>query len=45
MLLIAGILWGVFMTHNIEQTQYFKCKHDKNVESCKVVEQLKTKGE
>lgn len=40
MVLIAGILWGVFVTHNVEQTHYFKCKYDKNESSCEIVKQL-----
>jgi len=39
---IAGILWGVFVTHNVEQTDWFKCKYDKQQSACEqLVEQPK----
>lgn len=42
-MIIGAILWAVFVTHNVEQTDYFKCKYDKIESSCKVLEE-KTKG-
>lgn len=41
--ILIGILWGVFVTHNVEQTDYFKCKYDKIEASCMVLEADKTK--
>jgi hypothetical protein len=43
LLLVAGIFWGSFVTHNIEQSQYFKCNYDKQIQACKALEKLKEK--
>lgn len=34
MKLLIGILFGVFFTHNVEQTNLFKCKYDKQQPAC-----------
>lgn len=41
--ILCGILWGVFTTHNVEQTNYFKCKYDKNPVACEALVQLAAK--
>jgi len=43
LILLAGILWGGFVVHNVEQTDYFKCKYDKIESSCQATEAKKQK--
>lgn len=33
-MIFAGILWGIFLTHNLEQTSWFQCKYDKIPAAC-----------
>lgn len=40
---IMGILFGIFFTHNVEQTAYFKCKYDKEPAACEKIAELEAK--
>lgn len=35
--MIAGILWGIFVTHNVEKTNLFLCKVEKQPAACEAL--------
>jgi len=41
--ILFAILWGGFVTHNVEQTNFYKCKVEKDKPACVELAKLEEK--